>query len=164
MAQPKVKAQSRCHPGCEETSVGKRVAFVSARTSVRRSQGFMSSLQLGRTVTQVDCDLIQRVLYLLPGNQSRSSKTLKRQTDTHRILKAAGCYFYFCFVRPSLSLRHLFILATCWVELPLDGTRLREPSHPRIELWDQNVCLPCRLCSPQVSCVRNCREVFMVLH
>ena len=59
-----------------------------------------------------------------------------------------------------MSLWHLFILVTCWVEPPLDGTRAGEPSHPRIELLGQRVCLPGRLYSPQVLCVRNYRRSF----
>lgn len=42
----------------------------------------------------------------------------------------------------------------------MDGTRAGEPSHPRIELLDQRVCLPGRLYSPQVLCVRNYRRSF----
>ncbi|XDA73640.1 hypothetical protein R6Z07M_003850 [Ovis aries] len=53
--------------------------------------------------------------------------------------------FCFHFGLPSLSLQHLFIFVTCWVEPPLDGTRVGEPSHPRIALLDQSVCLPASL-------------------
>ena len=47
----------------------------------------------------------------------------------------------------------------------MDGTRVGEPSHPRVESFDQSVCLPGGLYSPQVSCVSEIAGVeFMVPH
>ena len=47
----------------------------------------------------------------------------------------------------------------------MDGTRVGEPSHPRVEWLDQSMCLLGGLYSPQISRVSEIAGVeFMVPH